>query len=82
LEKLGQGSFSSVYKVKRLCDGQLYAMKKVKLPMLKEKEKHNALNEVRILASIHSQFIVAYREAFMEEGAIYHIYNKKPTHSA
>ena len=44
--KLGEGSFSCVYKVKRLSDGQEYAMKKVKMGMLKEKEKDNALNEV------------------------------------
>ena len=43
-------------------------MKKVKMGMLKEKEKENALNEVRILASLQSQFIVGYREAFFEQG--------------
>ena len=41
-----------MYKVKRQSDGLIYAMKKVKLDKLKEKEKQNALNEVRILASI------------------------------
>jgi NIMA (never in mitosis gene a)-related kinase len=29
LEKLGEGSFSTVYKVKRVSDGKLYALKKV-----------------------------------------------------
>jgi NIMA (never in mitosis gene a)-related kinase len=37
---------------KRVSDGELYALKKVKLGKLTEKEKENALNEVRILASI------------------------------
>lgn len=46
LSKLGEGSFSQVFKVKRLSDGLEYAMKKVKMGMLKEKEKQNALNEV------------------------------------
>jgi NIMA (never in mitosis gene a)-related kinase len=32
--------------VKRLSDGLEYAMKKVKMGSLKEKEKENALNEV------------------------------------
>ena len=31
LNKLGEGSFSSVYRVKRLSDGLEYAMKKVKM---------------------------------------------------
>jgi NIMA (never in mitosis gene a)-related kinase len=34
---------------------------------LNEKEKENALNEVRILASIKSPFIVPYKEAFFDE---------------
>jgi serine/threonine protein kinase len=29
LEKLGEGAFSSVYKVKRISDGGIYALKKV-----------------------------------------------------
>ena len=39
----------------------------VKLGKLNEKEKENALNEVRILASINHPNIVAYKEAFFEE---------------
>jgi len=38
--------------VKRVSDEQEYALKKVKLMNLSDKEKQNALNEVRILASI------------------------------
>jgi NIMA (never in mitosis gene a)-related kinase len=36
-------------------------MKKVKMGMLKEKEKENALNEVRILASFNDPYIIAYK---------------------
>lgn len=69
LSKLGEGSFSTVYKVKRKSDGEEYAMKKVKMGMLKEKEKENALNEVRILASIHDEHIAGYKEAFFDEAS-------------
>lgn len=41
-----------MYKVKRIEDGQIYALKKVKIQNLSDREKENALNEVRILASI------------------------------
>ena len=34
---------------------------------LSEKEKENALNEVRILASINHANIAGYKEAFFEE---------------
>lgn len=37
--KLGEGSFSQVYRVKRLLDNKEYAMKKVKLQLMKDKEK-------------------------------------------
>ena len=48
----GEGAYSTVYKVKRKSDNQFYALKKVKILNLSEKERENALNEVRILASI------------------------------
>jgi NIMA (never in mitosis gene a)-related kinase len=36
-------------------------MKKVRMGTLKEKERENALNEVRILASINDPHIVGYK---------------------
>ncbi|CAD8174709.1 unnamed protein product [Paramecium pentaurelia] len=66
-EKLGEGSFSTVLKVKRQSDQQEYAMKKVRMGQLKEKEKENSLNEIRILASIQHPNIIGYKEAFYEE---------------
>ena len=43
-----------IYKslVKRISDELEYALKKVKMSSLSIKEKENALNEIRILASI------------------------------
>jgi len=67
LEKLGDGSYSIVYKVKRKEDSNIYALKKVRLKGLSEKEKQNALNEVRILASVKSPFVISYKEAFIED---------------
>ena len=67
LSKLGEGAYSTVFKVKRIVDNQIYALKKVKLLNLSEKEKENSLNEVRILASVKSNFVVSYKEAFFDE---------------
>jgi NIMA (never in mitosis gene a)-related kinase len=39
IAKLGSGVYSSVYKVRRALDGQFYALKKVKLASLNQKEK-------------------------------------------
>ena len=51
-KKLGEGAFSNVFLVTRNSDNIDYALKKVKMVSLNEKERQNALNEVRILASI------------------------------
>jgi len=67
LNKIGEGSFSTVLKVKRKKDGIIYALKKVKFSKLNEKEKSNALNEIRILASINNKNIISYKEAFFDE---------------
>ena len=67
ISKLGEGAYSTVFKVKRNIDKKIYALKKVKILNLSEKEKENALNEVRILASVKSNFVVSYKEAFFDE---------------
>ncbi len=63
----GDGSYSSVYKVKRSEDGLEYALKKVKISHLSDREKENALNEVRILASIKHSNVASYKQAFFDE---------------
>ena len=64
---LGEGAYSSVYRVKRISDQLEYALKKVTLANLSKKEKENALNEVRILASIRNPNIIGYKEVFLDE---------------
>ena len=66
-ELIGKGTFSSVCLVKRKIDNQTYAMKRVKIVQLQEKEKQNALNEIRILASLNHKNIIGYKEAFFDE---------------
>ena len=69
LSKLGHGAYSSVYKVQRYDDGEIYALKRVKLMSLGDREKENALNEVRILASIEHPNVIAFKEAFIDEAS-------------
>ena len=70
ISRLGEGSFASVWKVVRLSDNQEYALKKVNMKKLSDKEKENALNEVRILASIQSPFVIGYKEAFFDDDSM------------
>lgn len=65
--KLGEGAYSTVVKVTRLSDGNVYALKQVKLSHLSDKDRENALNEVRLLASISHPAIIAFKEAFLDE---------------
>ena len=37
------------------------------MTQLKEKERENALNEIRILASVDDENIIAYKDAFFDE---------------
>jgi len=53
--------------VLRKCDNTVYAMKKVKMHKLSSREKENALNEVRMLASINHVNVIGYKEAFFED---------------
>lgn len=65
-EKLGEGAFSTVFRVFRRSDQQVYALKKVRFGPLKGKERENALNEVRILASVTHSNVIGYKEAFID----------------
>ena len=64
---LGKGAFGIVLLVKRIIDGQTYAMKQVSISQLTDKEKDNALNEIRILASLSHKNIIGYKDAFFDE---------------
>ena len=69
LDKLGKGAYSNVYRVSRREDDKIYALKKVPMKDLTDKEKENALNEVRLLASIDNKHVVSYKQAFMDESS-------------
>jgi len=69
LTLLGEGAYSTVFKVLRLSCQNIFSLKKVKLPSLSEKEKQNSLNEVRLLASVAHENVIAYKEAFLDEAS-------------
>ena len=67
---LGKGSFGSVRKVVRTADGKVYAMKIVKMPYFTSEDAKNALNEVRLLASLKHPHIVRFYEAFLHQNTL------------
>ena len=56
-----------MFLVRRKRDGMLYAQKKVQISKMNEKDRLNAINEVRILASIKHPNVITYREAFVDQ---------------
>ena len=67
IKKIGEGSFGKVYKVKRISDQKIYAIKTINISKLDQDGKENTLNEIRILCSINHKYIVGYKEAFVEK---------------
>jgi len=68
---LGKGSSGTVYHVKRISDKKSYALKEVSLSSLPVKEREDAVNEVRLLASVSHPNIIKYYEAFIESGKMF-----------
>ena len=67
IKELGKGAFGIVYLIKRKKDNTIYALKQVKITKMEKKEKMSSLNEIRFLASISHQNIIAYKESFYDE---------------
>ena len=66
---LGKGVFGSVIIVKRKQDREIYAMKRVKISGLTQRELENSFNEVRLLASLNHKNVIGYREAFYDQNS-------------
>jgi NIMA (never in mitosis gene a)-related kinase len=64
---LGQGSYGKVYKALRHSDGRSYAVKIVNFSRMSPREMEDAVNEIRIMASFSSPFIVRFYEAFCDQ---------------
>lgn len=63
VKQLGQGSYGTVYKVVRQSDNKPYALKCVEMGQLNQRQKEDSVNEIRIMASVSSPFIIAFHEA-------------------
>jgi serine/threonine protein kinase len=64
---VGSGKYASVYRVRRLTDGTLFAMKKLQLNRMTPRERTNALSEVQLLTAIRHPNIVNLIEAFYDD---------------
>ena len=70
LNKLGQGSFGTVYKVRRKADKSTYVIKQINIAQMNSKHRSEAINEVTILSKMDNPFIVKYYDSFIEKNTL------------
>ena len=71
LKEIGKGSFSTVYLVKKKITQKEYALKKVNILNLAEKEHQNSLKEVNFLSEIKDPNVIGYEESFYDNNLNY-----------
>lgn len=65
IKDIGQGSYGKAVLVQDR-DGKLYVMKIIDMSRMDSKQRKDAANEVKVLASLKHPYIVSYRESFTE----------------
>jgi serine/threonine protein kinase len=58
LHEIGRGSFGIVFKVQSLVDNKIYAIKKLDLKNMKDKNVREAMDEVSILRNLDHPHII------------------------
>ena len=61
-----------MYRAKRFSDGKLYALKEANVGNMSAVEKKDAVNEVRLMASIKHDNVVRYHEAILDGKSLLH----------
>lgn len=69
--QVGKGSFARVYRVTKNSDRKRYALKEVNLRQMTQREREDAVNEVRLLASIKHDRVIHYYDTFIENDRMY-----------
>ena len=58
IKKIGSGAYGKVYKARYKPDQKIVAIKVIEIDWFKKSEVEGVLNEIRILSSIQSQYVV------------------------
>jgi NIMA (never in mitosis gene a)-related kinase len=67
ISKIGEGTNSSVYRIKSKENNHIYALKQIKINNINRKYINNSLKELRILSSVNNSNVIAYYEIFLDE---------------
>ena len=74
LQKLGEGAFGKVFKVRSKIDNNIYAMKKLNIHQLREQNEKAyqlTINETEFLAHLSHPHIIKYYKSFVEGDFLY-----------
>jgi len=69
IREIGSGSFGKAILVHNV-EGKQFVMKAIDISRLDSRECRDAVNEVKVLASMKHPYVIAYRESFMEGNTI------------
>jgi NIMA (never in mitosis gene a)-related kinase len=67
---LGEGGFGTAILARNRANGSLVVIKKVSLSQLKASDRESAIQEARVLHSLHSPFIISYITSFQENDTL------------
>ncbi|KAI8123210.1 serine/threonine-protein kinase ULK3 [Lucilia cuprina] len=71
LEKLGVGSYATVYKAKHKKSKTYHAIKFVEMSSLSDSSRENLITEIRLLRSLNHKYIVTLEDFFWDDKNIY-----------
>ncbi|XP_037945690.1 serine/threonine-protein kinase ULK3-like [Teleopsis dalmanni] len=71
LDKLGVGSYATVFKVRHKQNKTFHAIKCVEMSKLSHSSRENLVTEIRLLRSLNHKYIVALQDFFWDEKNIY-----------
>ena len=75
---VGRGSYGKVFAATRLTDGASVVIKELPLAGAPPKERQEALNEARLLASLRHPRLVKFHGAFAEDGVLCIVMQRAP----
>ena len=64
--KIGEGGFGKVYKVKHYLDDNIYAIKKISVPNQKYRELQSVFSEILIMSKLEHPNIIRYYNSWFE----------------
>ncbi|DBA78119.1 TPA: hypothetical protein ACH3X2_008092 [Trebouxia sp. C0005] len=69
--RLGTGTYGTVWQAVRKQDGRTYAVKELDLRYLQKQEQAECIREVKVLSDLDSPYIIKFFDSFLDQGKLY-----------